>query len=170
MGMLCRVVTGIAGGVLGAGAMVAMQFPLRAWLRRTSTPGTLADSGLGFQGTYRLPDPSAITAQRYIWRSHFPHEHPLASALIVHAGFGVSAGIIYGCFVPDGVVFTLPFALVLWVGATEVMLPALGLTKTARRSSVQIQAFGLGEHILYAYVLHQTRRVCAESAAAQRTN
>ncbi len=167
--MLCRVVTGFAGGVLGAAAMAALQFPLRAWLRRTGSPGALADSGIGFQAAFRLPDPTAATAQRLFRRSTYPREHPLASALIVHAGFGASAGLFYACFVPEGKAFTLAFALVLWLGATEVALPTLRLTKPARRSSLGIQAFGLGEHVLYACLLHQARRACGGNAS-QRTN
>jgi len=158
MAMLCRVVTGIAGGVLGAGAMAALQIPLRGWLRRKGTPGALADSGIGFQAAFRLPEPTAVTAQRLLWRSTFGLEHPLASALMVHAGFGASAGLFYACFVPRGIALALGFGVVLWLGATEGVLPRLKLTKTARRSSVEIQAFGLGEHLLYACLLHQVRR------------
>ena len=158
MAMLRRVAAGIAGGVLGAGAMAALQFPLRAWLRGTSTPGVLADSGIGFQAAFRLPEPTVVTAQRLFCGSDFPVEHPLASALTVHAGFGASAGLFYSCCVPDGLVSPLAFAVALWLGATEAVLPMLGLTNTPRRSSVGIQAFGLGEHVLYAYLLHQVRR------------
>jgi hypothetical protein len=164
MTMLRRVVTGIAGGVLGAGAMAALQFPLRAWLRRTSTPGVLADSGIGFQAAFRLPEPTVVTAQRLFFGNDFPVEHPLASALTVHAGFGASAGLFYACCVPDGVLPALAFAVALWLGATEGVLPMLALTKTPRRSSVAIQAFGLGEHILYACLLYRVRRGWDEAA------
>jgi hypothetical protein len=162
-----HVVTGIAGGVLGAGAMAALQVPLRAWLRRRSTPGVLADAGIGFQAAFRLPDPTALTAQRLGWRSDSAVVHPLAPALAVHAGFGASAGFFYASCVPDGLVPTIAFAVALWLGATEAVLPMLGLTKTPRRSSVAIQAFGLGEHVLYAFSLQQARRGCGERARPQ---
>jgi len=161
MTMLCRVATGIGGGVLGAAAMAALQFPLRGWLRRKSTPGPLSDSGIGFQAAFRLPEPTSVTAERLFGPSTLTAEHPVASALIMHAGFGASAGLLYALLVPDGAVFTVAFAVVLWLGAAEGVLPIAGLTKPARRSSVAVQALGLGEHILYACLLRQARRACA---------
>lgn len=156
---VATVIWGAAAGVAGAGAMAVLQLPLRRYLRCTSRRGSLADSGIGFQAVFRMPDPTTLTAYRALLRKPEDVKQSLTDALIVHAGFGAGAGAFYACFVRrllrQRMAGSLAFGAVLWASATELALPLLSLSKPPSESSTAIQLFGLGEHLLYSLILEE---------------
>ncbi len=152
---LTRGLAGVTGGVLGAGLMAAAQLTARQPLRRVATPGPVADSGIGFQAGFRIPEPAMEAAKRFLRLGQFAIRRPVFSSLSVHAAFGALAGFVQAEVAPRGPGFAVVFGGALWLLGTEIALPALRLTKTPKNSSSQIQAFGLAEHLLYAVVVDQ---------------
>jgi hypothetical protein len=153
---------GAAGGIMGAAVMVVLQLALRPYLRRRCTPGWLPDAGIGFQAAFRMPDPTSLTARHLAPHNSERAIPPLASAYSVHAVFGGLAGATYSCavyrFFPLQKTLALGFGAILWLGATEIVLPLLSLSRLPTRSSITIQLFGLGEHLLYALTVQQSCR------------
>lgn len=128
--------------------MVGGQTLLRPWLRRVCRGPGLADSGIGFQGAFRMPEPASTTAQQILSGTTFPLKHPLVYSLAVHITFGASAGIAMSV-VPRGYIYALGYGTVLWFCATEIALPALRLTRWPKDSSRMVQIFGLIEHMIF---------------------
>jgi hypothetical protein len=142
---------GVAGGLAGAAVMAALQYAMRSWLRRKCSRTGRPDAGIGFQALFRQPDPASLAASRVCSRAD---KSRLGSAAIVHAGFSILGGLAYfrlrAPFHDAPSLFAFRFGFALWMGATEIALPAFALSRTPRASSLSVQLFGLGAHVAYA--------------------
>jgi uncharacterized membrane protein YagU involved in acid resistance len=137
--------------------MVALEVVFRKILVRWKE--SLPDSGLGFQAMFRPDGPVKRAAMKFVQsdRSGIPG---LPTAVVLHGMFGTSAGVAYAIATSRRPEIQFArgaiFGVGLWVLAAQVGLPMLSLSQTPARSSIRIQAFGLGLHIVYG--------ICVEGA------
>ena len=75
---------------------------------------------------------------------------------ILHYVFGATTGLAYGIASELLPIFRsawgLPFGAVVWIVADETVVPALGLSKHARKYSAPTIAYALAAHLVYGFV------------------
>jgi hypothetical protein len=149
-GLARKAASGAIGGLLGSAMMVLLEVIFRKTLVRWEDH--LPDSGLGFQAVFRPDGPVKRAAIKFLQndRSEIPG---FPTAVVLHGIFGATAGSAYAiatCRRPE-IQFTRAalFGVGLWVLAAQTGLPLLSLSQTPARSSIRIQAVGLGLHIAY---------------------
>ncbi len=80
----------------------------------------------------------------------------------VHYGFGTTVGAVYGMtaeFVPVAAIGSgLPFGAALFLGADEVVVPALGLSDAPTETPLSSHAYGLASHLVYGLTAEFVRR------------
>lgn len=141
------------------GWQAVLRRPLQAGMSKTPK----ADSGIGYQPLLRDKEPATNFARKLVPVRHVRRPGKLASTA-VHFGYGTMTAAAYPLlfrrfeFVRRS--YGLPFGLVVWVGAAQLSLPLLGLSKKPWDSSWQIQLFGLSAHLLYAAPVEVACRLC----------
>ena len=79
-----------------------------------------------------------------------------------HYGYGISMGAAYGAaaeFVPATTLGTgMPYGALIWIGADEVVIPALGLSKRGDEYPPSILAAALLAHMAYGFTTEVVRR------------
>lgn len=82
---------------------------------------------------------------------------------IAHYAFGATTGAIYGVaseVLPEVAVGAgLPFGAAVWLVADEIVVPALGLSKSASHYPVSKHAYALASHLVYGATTDLFRRV-----------
>ena len=81
---------------------------------------------------------------------------------VVHYGFGTAMGLLYGAFadkIPTvraggGTLFATP----LWLGADEIIVPALKLSPPPADSPMKTHICGLASHLVYGLTVEGVRR------------
>jgi hypothetical protein len=134
------------GAVRGAIASLAM-----SGLRRFA-----ADLGL----VERTPPEEIADKPAKGLMEHVPQDYRAAAVGALHCGVGAVGGVTYGMF-PDVVrqkAWSGPiWGLAIWAIYEGAVAPALGL-KHARDVDATEQATIIADHLLYGYVLAETRR------------
>jgi len=94
--------------------------------------------------------------------------HPLSkeekkvAGPLVHYAFGTAMGAVYGALaelsprVARGA--GVPFGTAVWLGADEVAVPALGLSKKPAESPPSVHAYALASHLVYGLATDLVRR------------
>jgi uncharacterized membrane protein YagU involved in acid resistance len=156
---------------------------MRAERRRNPWKGLLAGALGGFIGSFAMSqlhslvlpraetsfqqkkDDSTVLAGSAISQALFHHELTEQEKKIVgpavHYAFGVSMAAAYAMLVEWEPVIRagwgIPFAVVLWLGAHVITLPALGLSEPITRSSPPAEAAEFGAHLVYGAVAEAVR-------------
>lgn len=80
----------------------------------------------------------------------------------VHYGFGTTMGALYGAAAEAAPVtsfgYGLPFGTALFIGADEIAVPALGLSKPPTEIPLSKHAYGLASHLVYGLTAEMVRR------------
>jgi len=80
----------------------------------------------------------------------------------LHYSYGISMGAVYGVaaeFLPAATKGAgIPFGALIWVGADEVVVPLLGLSKSADEYPPSILASALAAHLVYGLTAEMVRR------------
>jgi putative membrane protein len=78
-----------------------------------------------------------------------------------HYAYGMSMGAVYGAgaeILPEATMGAgMPYGALIWVGADEIVVPALGLSKAADGYPLSIHAAALGAHLVYGLTLESVR-------------
>ena len=102
----------------------------------------------------------AIT-QKFAGRRLRGSEKQKAGSL-VHYGFGMLAGALYGAaveYVPQAkAAWGVPYGTAVFIGADEIAVPALGLSKSPTEYPISQHAYALASHIVYGATLETVRR------------
>jgi putative membrane protein len=81
---------------------------------------------------------------------------------VVHYAFGTSVGALYGAaaeIVPQTTFAAgLPYGAAVFVGADEIAVPALGLSKQPKEYPASAHLYGLASHLVYGLSLEMARR------------
>ena len=79
----------------------------------------------------------------------------------LHYGYGISVGAFYGAaaeMLPEVTAgLGMPYGAAIWLGADEVVVPLLGLSKTASEYPLSIHASDLASHLVYGLTLEAVR-------------
>lgn len=79
----------------------------------------------------------------------------------LHYGFGISMGAFYGAaaeVLPDVTAgIGIPYGAAIWVAADEVVVPLLGLSKSAPEYPLSVHASDLASHLVYGLTLETVR-------------
>lgn len=156
----------LAGAVAGlAGAFAMNQFQRIAAFAGGGREAD--DATIGLPRTGRGPQPAqalgnasedatAKVANFLTSRAGHPLTDPDSRALageFVHLAFGALNGAVYGAAVElderARMGAGVPFGLAVWALADEGVVPALGLSRSAREASPGLLAYGLASHVVY---------------------
>lgn len=80
----------------------------------------------------------------------------------VHYGFGMTMGAVYGAaseilpITSKG--YGFPFGTLLFIGADEIAVPALGLGESSTETPLSTHAYGLASHLVYGLTSDFVRR------------
>jgi putative membrane protein len=147
------VLSGLAGGLAGAGAMSLGHRLAGAILPKAEAPPAS-----------RQKDPtikvaSAITSSVGY---ELPRSQEPRAGSLVHYGFGATVGALYGAaagFVPKVAAGVgLPFGVAVWLGAHVITVPALNLSPPPTRRPFRQEAEELGLHLVYGATTDLVRR------------
>ena len=152
---------GLAGGLAGGWTM--SQFS-RAW---NKTLPSLRNNTIGGCCLYSPQEWDSISrsagwiAAPFVSRKLSSRETRIGSA-IVHYAVGGAAGALYATavhWIPRVTKLRgVGFGIVLWLVGDEIVMPAFGLTATARNYSLRMRANALGEHLVYAFTVNLVYR------------
>lgn len=149
---------GLAGGLIATFVMTQFQTALTK----------AAESANGEEKKEKKEDGENATVKtaEAISETIFDHElkksekEPAGNA--VHYGFGTMMGAVYGVaaeILPvTGYGYGIPFGTALFVGADEIALPVLGLSKPPTETPASKHAFGLASHLVYGLTADLVRR------------
>jgi len=80
-----------------------------------------------------------------------------------HYAYGISMGAVYGAAAEIYPQTTLgagmPYGTLIWIGADEVVVPLLGLSKSSDEYPLSIHASALASHLVYGLTAEAVRRV-----------
>ena len=158
------VVAGAVGGL--AAAWVMNQFQ-SGWgkateaLQHSKTPQGEQER----QSNDDAEDATMITAGKIsegIFNHKLSRDEKKKLAPVVHYAFGASAGAVYGALAELDHRATmgvgLPYGAAVFVGADEVAVPVLGLSKPPKEYPASAHIYGLASHLVYGLSLEMARR------------
>ena len=158
------VVAGAAGGL--AAAWVMNQFQT-GWgkateaLEHSKTPQGEQER----QANDNAEDATMKTAGKIsekIFSHSLSREEKKKLGPVVHYAFGASVGAVYGALAELDHRATfgtgLPYGAAVFVGADEIAVPALGLSKPPKEYPAATHIYGLASHLVYGLSLEMARR------------
>jgi len=155
------IVAGLAGGL--AGAYVMNQF--QKGYSKASDALNTKRNGHAQEQKPDGPDATMVTADRLmrpILGRSLTREEQQKAGPIVHYAFASVVGSAYGVaaeYAPAvKKVAGVPFGAALFVGADEIALPALKLSRGPREYPVSTHIYGLSSHIVYGLTIELVRR------------
>jgi putative membrane protein len=111
-------------------------------------------------------DPTMKTADRIsnaLQGRHLTKAEKKKAAPVVHYAFGTIMGAVYGAATEitpaANALAGIPFGAILFAGADEVALPALGLAKGPAEYPLSKHLYGLVSHAVYGVTTEAVRRV-----------
>ncbi|MGB6874950.1 MAG: DUF1440 domain-containing protein [Candidatus Acidiferrales bacterium] len=171
MNHLCRkrrpalwkgIVAGLAGGL--AGAYVMNQFQ-KGYSKASEALSAKMNDGHARKQSSDSPDATMVTADRlsrsFLGRPLNRDEKRKAGPM-VHYVFASAVGSAYGATAEYAPVVKklagMPFGAALFVGADEVALPVLKLSRGPREYPLSTHIYGLSSHIVYGLTIELVRR------------
>lgn len=153
------IVAGLAAGLAGAWTMNQYQ---KGWSKASEK---LNGNGNSRKHASDGPDATMVTADRlarpFLGRT-LSRDEKKKAAPIVHYAFASVVGTAYGVaaeYRPIVRKFAgVPFGAALFVGADEVALPALNLSKGPKEYPVSAHLYGLTSHLVYGATIEAVRR------------
>jgi uncharacterized membrane protein YagU involved in acid resistance len=155
-GLLSGLVAGLAGGWVMTQYQINSQKLIRKVqpVQDESKPQPPAEN------------PTVTVARRItqsVARRDVPEDKREIAGYLIHYGFGILMGGVYGVLVEvwprSGAQRGLAYGATLWAVVDETALPALGLAKWAPEYPIQVHANALGAHLVYALSVDSTRRL-----------
>ena len=176
------VVKGLTAGLIGglAAAWVMNQFqsmlgtvfdgadkPHGAQSKQTGAPehgaaAQLQELGLDEEGDNAAERTANIIAAK-VFGLELSEREKHVSGEVTHYVFGATTGAIYGAaseLVPGAAMGAgLAFGAAVWVVADEIVVPALGLSKSSVEYPVSKLAYALAAHLVYGVTTEAVRRI-----------
>lgn len=152
------IVAGLAGGLAGAWTMNQFQ---KGYRKAAEALSNANSRNRGSDG----PDATMVTADRLALRfigRRLTRDEKQKAAPIVHYAFASAVGSAYGAtaeYAPAVKKLAgVPFGAALFVGADEVALPVLHLSRGPREYPLSTHLYGLSSHIVYGLTIELVRR------------
>jgi uncharacterized membrane protein YagU involved in acid resistance len=116
-------------------------------------------------GDAEADDATMKTAEKIselVFHRQLSHQEKKKLGPVVHYAFGASTGALYGAIaeiVPRATFGAgLPYGTAVFLGADEIAVPALGLSKPPREYPASTHLYGLASHLVYGLSLEMVRR------------
>ncbi len=159
--ILKGVVAGAAGGL--AAAWVMNQF--QAGWSKAAEKLQHSDMPPGEQSQADEEDATMKTAGKIsenVFHRELSKDEKKKLAPVVHYAFGAGMGAVYGAIAELEPRATygagLPYGTAVFVGADEIAVPALGLSKPPKEYPASTHLYGLASHLVYGLSLEMVRR------------
>lgn len=157
---------GLIGGLAGSWVMNEFQ---SAWSRAAAAINSEAHQAPQQQPQSTAadePDDATLRAAEAIagtlLNRQLTKEEKRIAGPVVHYAFGAITGAAYGAAaeLEPGVTkgYGLAFGTALWLGADEVTVPAVGLSKPPTEYPPSVHAYALASHLVYAMTADVVRR------------
>jgi uncharacterized membrane protein YagU involved in acid resistance len=81
---------------------------------------------------------------------------------VVHYGMGAKLGALYGALAPSTSIEAgagMGYGVAVWLGADEIAVPILGLSKLPIDTPLSAHVNALASHLVFGLVLHFTRKI-----------
>jgi hypothetical protein len=153
-------IAGLAGGLVGAWTMNQFQ-ALSKLTKQTDQNGDqqASDSRESEDATVKAASAISETA---LHRQLTPDEKRVAGP-VVHYAFGSTMGTLYGALAEVVPVTTkawgIPFGTMLWLGADEIGVPAMGLSESPGKVPASTHASAFAAHLVYGVTADTVRRL-----------
>lgn len=157
---------GLAGGLVGTVAMSQYQALWQKAARKKNEDQDARDARRE-QPSGQEPEPATVRTAAALSKAILgweltPEQKKIAGPL-VHYGFGTKVGGVYGVLAEfSDVVSTpagLPFGAALWLGADELVIPALGLSQPVTKYPLSTHLYALTAHLVWAATTDGVRRL-----------
>jgi len=153
---------GVAAGV--AGGLVASYVMNRFQAVTKKLSAVKGGSGQGEAEKNEGEDATVKTAEAITGAFGHPlsNDEKKVAGPVVHYAFGATMGGVYGALaelspkVAAGA--GVPFGTAVWLGADEVAVPALHLSKQPAESPLSVHAYALASHVVYGLTTDLVRR------------
>lgn len=148
---------GLVGGLTGAWAMNKFQASLsKAMKNCAGTSGQPKAEG----------DDATMKLAEWLLKSiadiELTSEQKKSAGSFVHYGFGGAMGGLYGALLErsrkPGLIDGTLLGVLLFAGADELMVPALGLSESPTKYPLSVHASALGAHLVYGLTTEEVRR------------
>ncbi len=158
--VLKGVLAGLAGGLAAAGVMNLAQRGMGAI---ASEKGHGAQSAQPDEDQEDAAMKTAEAVSETVTGDKLTREQKHVGGVLVHYAFGAAMGALYGALAEVAPKATLgrgaPFGAGVWVGADEVALPALGLSKGPMDYPASTHAQALTAHLVYGLTMDACYRL-----------
>lgn len=150
---------GLIGGLVASWAMNQFQ----SLMKNLSSS---EEESQGEKNKSEEQEPPTVKTAEAISETLFSHEltddQKKAAGPIVHYAFGSLNGAAYGAMaevMPETAIGAgLPFGALLWLGADEIALPVIGLTKSPLEYPISTHVNALATHLIYGLTTDMVRR------------
>ena len=149
-------VAGLVGGIVASFVMSQFQ----AFITK------IAEAEQKQNTEEKAEEPATVKAAQEISKGVFGHKltqgekEPAGEA--VHYAMGASSGLIYGVAAEIEPLTTvgagMPFGTAVWLIADDVVVPALGLSKSPTAYPLTTHAYAISSHLVYGLTTEVTRR------------
>ncbi len=167
----------VTGAIAGLAASYVMGLFQSLWSKapRALSGGTEKQSGGSSEDEPATVKAAEAIVRRVSGRELWPEQKVVAGS-IAHYVFGSASGALYGALAESRMVRVgrgAGFGFALWVGADEVAVPALKLSKPPTEYPISVHAYSLASHILYGLTLDAALRAiswmtCSNDARSGR--
>ncbi|MGI8811641.1 MAG: DUF1440 domain-containing protein [Pyrinomonadaceae bacterium] len=149
-------VAGLVGGLVASFVMTQFQSLLTA-IAETEEKSKKKNGG---------DEPSTVKAAIKISENIFDHDLTKSekepAGEVVHYAMGATSGLIYGIAAEIEPIATagagLSFGTAVWLFADDIVVPALGLSKSVTEYPLSTHAYALSSHLVYGLTTEVVRR------------
>ena len=168
---------GIAGGLVASAVMNQFQSLVSKLMEgdqrshgAQSQQQGFPDHGISLElqkrGSDEPDDNAAVrtgnAVSEFIFNHRMSKQEKEASGEVAHYAMGAASGAIYGVaaeFAPEATTgLGLPFGAAVWLVADEAIVPALGLSKSAKEYPLSIHVYAFTSHLVYGLTTEIVRR------------
>lgn len=156
------IVAGLAGGLVGAWTMNQFQ---KGYTKASEALSTRMNGGHSKKNGSDGPDATMVMADRLarsVLGRGLTRDEKQKAGPIVHYAFASAVGSAYGAtaeYAPNVKKFSgVPFGAALFIGADEVALPVLKLSRGPREYPLSTHLYGLSSHLVYGLTIELVRR------------
>jgi putative membrane protein len=162
----------VAGGAAGLAGAVAMSQFQNVWSKASQKLNS--NGGTPPLRPAEEPEDATVKAAGKISEiagHKLSREEKKKAAPLVHYGFGAAMGALYGAIAEVGPrevrrhdwLSGMGFASVLFAGADEIALPALGLSGSPARTPASSHIYALASHLIYGATVGSVRKLVRSS-------
>ncbi len=180
--LLKGLAAGLIGGLVAAAVMNQVQKALGKMIagEQRSHGAQSLQTGAPHRGAgrmlenHRAEDPNDDSVERLaqtvsvgVFARRLSENEKDTAGTALHYAYGTSMGALYGVaaeLVPETTLGAgMPYGALIWLGADEIVVPLLGLSKSAKEYPLSVHASALTAHLAYGLTTELVRRAVRKS-------